>query len=96
MQKLIANKGKVTVTIPSCLPDGDYLFRGELLALHSASRSGGAQFYMECAQLRLSGGGSASPQTYNIPGIYKASDPGVLYNLCKFPCFFSKLHHAEN
>jgi hypothetical protein len=36
VDKLIANKGKVTVTIPACIPPGDYLFRGELIALHAA------------------------------------------------------------
>lgn len=35
VDKLIENKGKVTVTIPSCLAPGDYLLRGELIALHA-------------------------------------------------------------
>lgn len=34
VDKLIKNKGSVTVTIPACLPVGDYLLRGELIALH--------------------------------------------------------------
>ncbi|KAG9100441.1 hypothetical protein FS749_015308 [Ceratobasidium sp. UAMH 11750] len=40
---LIKNQGKLTVTIPSCIPAGDYLFRGELIALHAASSYPGAQ-----------------------------------------------------
>ena len=37
---------------------------------------------MECAQLNIVGGsGSASPTTYSIPGIYKATDPGLLINI---------------
>lgn len=43
VDKLIANKGKVTVKIPDCIAPGDYLLRGELIALHSASQSGGVQ-----------------------------------------------------
>lgn len=37
---------------------------------------------MECAQINVVGGsGTASPQTYSIPGIYKATDPGILINI---------------
>lgn len=36
---------------------------------------------MECAQLRVTGGGSTNPTTYNIPGIYSGSDPGIKFNL---------------
>lgn len=37
---------------------------------------------MECAQINVVGGsGTASPQTYSIPGIYKANDPGILINI---------------
>ena len=42
----IANQGVQTITIPSCLAPGDYLLRGELIALHGASSQGGAQFYV--------------------------------------------------
>ena len=30
----ISNQGKQTITIPSCLADGQYLLRPELIALH--------------------------------------------------------------
>jgi len=37
---------------------------------------------MECAQINVTGGtGSASPATYSIPGIYSATDPGLLINI---------------
>ena len=37
---------------------------------------------MECAQVNITGGtGAKTPQTYTIPGIYKASDPGVLISI---------------
>ena len=36
---------------------------------------------MECAQLKISGGGSGSPSPLaKIPGIYKADDPGIKYD----------------
>jgi hypothetical protein len=57
------------------------LLRGEVIALHSANKMKGAQFYMECAQLNVSGGGNAKPPTVAIPGAYKQNDPGVLYNV---------------
>lgn len=64
VEKLIANKGKHDVTLPSTLADGEYLIRGEIIALHeadvafSANSARGAQFYMECVQISVSGGGA--------------------------------------
>ncbi|KAK7747796.1 hypothetical protein SLS62_008832 [Diatrype stigma] len=79
---VINNGGKHAIPIPSCLPDGQYLLRAEMIALHGASSPKGAQLYMECAQINISGGsGSGSPQTYSIPGIYKQDDPGLLINI---------------
>jgi cellulase len=46
VDKMIAGAGWWSFTMPSCLAPGDYLMRAELLALHSASTQGGAQFYM--------------------------------------------------
>lgn len=45
-----------------------------MIALHAAKSVNGAQLYMECAQLNITGGsGTGSPKTYSIPGIYKVS-----------------------
>lgn len=63
----------MTVKIPSDIPSGDYLLRAEAIALHAASPGGGAQFYMSCYQITVSGGGSASPATVKFPGAYSAS-----------------------
>ncbi|CAI4212358.1 unnamed protein product [Parascedosporium putredinis] len=51
-----------------------------LLALHSATGVGGAQFYMECAQIRVTGSGTndGSGSTVSFPGAYSSSDPGIL------------------
>ncbi|GLB34228.1 putative glycoside hydrolase family 61 [Lyophyllum shimeji] len=41
-----ANGGKHSVTIPASLPAGEYLIRGEIIALHVAQSYPGAQFYI--------------------------------------------------
>ncbi|KAF8895346.1 glycosyl hydrolase family 61-domain-containing protein [Infundibulicybe gibba] len=81
VDRLIANKGKLTFTIPSCIAAGQYLLRVEIIALHAASSYPGAQLYMECAQLQITGGGSTSPATVNFPGAYSGSDPGIKINI---------------
>ncbi|RXW21616.1 hypothetical protein EST38_g4240 [Candolleomyces aberdarensis] len=81
VDKLIKNKGKLTFKLPTCIPAGQYLLRVEMIALHGASNYPGAQFYMECAQLNIVGGGNASPATVSFPGAYKGTDPGVRINI---------------
>ncbi|KAK9773034.1 putative Endo-beta-1,4-glucanase D [Seiridium cardinale] len=79
---VINNAGEQDIPIPDCIEDGEYLLRAEMIALHAASSSQGAQLYMECAQISISGGkGTVSPTTYSIPGIYSATDPGLLINI---------------
>ncbi|KAI6084118.1 lytic polysaccharide monooxygenase [Hypoxylon rubiginosum] len=73
--------GRMDVIVPSDLAPGDYLLRAEALALHTASSSGGAQFYVTCFQLSVTGNGSAKPAGVALPGAYKASDPGILVNI---------------
>lgn len=73
--------GKMDVAIPADLAAGDYLLRAEAIALHTASSAGGAQFYMTCFQLTVTGSGAASPPTVSFPGAYRASDPGILINI---------------
>ncbi|KAI0769044.1 glycosyl hydrolase family 61-domain-containing protein [Trametes elegans] len=81
VDRMIANKGKVTFSIPSCIEAGQYLMRVELIALHGAENYPGAQFYMECAQLQITGGGSTRPATVSFPGAYKGTDPGIKINI---------------
>lgn len=73
--------GKLDVKIPADLAAGDYLLRAEVIALHTAQSAGGAQFYMTCYQLSVTGGGSLSPPTVKFPGAYKASDAGIQINI---------------
>ncbi|KAL5627493.1 hypothetical protein BROUX41_003646 [Berkeleyomyces rouxiae] len=71
-----------TFTLPDTMPAGDYLFRAEHIALHGAGSVGGAQFYIGCAQLSVSGSGSGTPApTTKIPGVYTGNEPGIVINL---------------
>ncbi|TCD70404.1 hypothetical protein EIP91_003485 [Steccherinum ochraceum] len=75
------NAGKHSVTIPASLPAGQYLLRAEIIALHVAQSYPGAQFYIGCAQVNISGGGSANPPKIALPGAYKSTDPGITVNI---------------
>jgi hypothetical protein len=57
------------------------MIRHELLALHS---SNAPQFYPECAQLKVTGGGGKVPSGSSVvsfPGGYSASDPSININV---------------
>jgi hypothetical protein len=72
----------VTFTIPAATPSGDYLIRVEHIALHVAQSTGGAQFYLSCGQITVTGGGSGTPgPLVAFPGAYSASDPGILIDI---------------
>ncbi|KAL4728153.1 hypothetical protein ACLX1H_004889 [Fusarium chlamydosporum] len=76
------DEDSVHFKIPSTLPDGQYLVRGEHIALHGA-HGGEAEFYYACAQLEVSGNSATSiPGTsVKIPGVYKQDDPAVNFSL---------------
>ncbi|TFY77212.1 hypothetical protein EWM64_g6800 [Hericium alpestre] len=79
---LMAGK-PITLSLPTDLPSGDYLLRHEIIALHLAESVGGAEFYPNCIQMRVTGGGSSTKQpdnTVSFPGAYKANDPGIRIN----------------
>lgn len=70
--------------IPKCVEDGEYLLRVEHIGLHSASQPSGAQLYISCAQLSVTGGTGTINTTgklVSFPGAYKATDPGLLFQL---------------
>ncbi|KAK7472005.1 hypothetical protein VKT23_000112 [Stygiomarasmius scandens] len=71
------NVPSVSFTVPKNLPSGQYLVRMEAIALHSASTFGGAQFYISCGQVEITGGGSGTPgPLVSIPG-----EPGIMLNI---------------
>ncbi|KDQ12169.1 glycoside hydrolase family 61 protein [Botryobasidium botryosum FD-172 SS1] len=73
--------GKYSFKIPSNIAAGQYLLRGETIGLHVAQNYPGAQFYMGCAQLNITGGGSANPSGVKFPGAYKGTDSGIKINI---------------
>ncbi|KAJ2078808.1 hypothetical protein H4R24_004215 [Coemansia sp. RSA 988] len=87
VDRIVASKGLWDIPIPSDIKPGDYLLRTEVIALHEANRvfgedkDAGAQYYPNCAQLTITGTGSAVPSGVAIPGLYKRDDPGILFNL---------------
>lgn len=89
---------KYTSKIPASLAPGEYMIRHELLAIHQANTpqlcvaliimSGICvdviNSYPECAQLKVTGSGSATPpasSTVKFPGGYSASDPSININI---------------
>jgi len=75
-------KQTYTFDIPSCIPAGDYLVRIQSLAIHNPWPAGIPQFYVECAQVTVTGGGSTSlGPTVAIPGAFKDTDPGYTVNI---------------
>ncbi|KAF2796059.1 carbohydrate-binding module family 1 protein [Melanomma pulvis-pyrius CBS 109.77] len=75
---MLANGGNHTFSLPAGLATGEYLLRSEMLALHGAQTIGGGQFYIGCAQLKITGTGSGScGPTIAIPGAYKAEDSNI-------------------
>ncbi|KAF8597297.1 hypothetical protein BDV93DRAFT_527530 [Ceratobasidium sp. AG-I] len=85
--KLIANKGHITVTVPN-LKAGEYLFRPEIVALHEADTAynvnpaRGVQLYMECVQFKVvSAGTVALPAGIDFAKSYTYADPGLVFDV---------------
>lgn len=71
-----------TYQIPPALPNGDYLLRAQQLAIHNPYPAGIPQFYIECAQITVTGGGSGTPgPLVSIPGYITGTEPGYTVNI---------------
>jgi hypothetical protein len=78
---IVSDKKTVEFTVPKSLPSGKYLVRVESIALHQAQSPGGAQIYLACAQVEITGGGNGKPgPLVAFPGAYRANDPGLLWS----------------
>lgn len=76
-----AGKSQVQFQIPKNVPSGKYLVRVESIALHQAQSVGGAQMYLSCAQVEVTGGGNGQPgPLVAFPGAYNANDPGLRWS----------------
>ncbi|KAJ6612978.1 glycosyl hydrolase family 61-domain-containing protein [Mycena sp. CBHHK59/15] len=73
---------EVTFPVPAQTPSGQYLIRIEHIAVHSASYYGGAQFYIACAQVQVTNGGTGTPgPLVAFPGAYTGYEPGILIDI---------------
>ncbi|KAF4629195.1 hypothetical protein G7Y89_g8951 [Cudoniella acicularis] len=71
-----------TSTIPASLPAGSYLLRIQQLGIHNPYPAGTPQFYISCAQLTVTGGGSGTPgPLVSIPGFITGTEPGYTVNI---------------
>ncbi|KAJ3517764.1 hypothetical protein NLJ89_g313 [Agrocybe chaxingu] len=87
VDKLLNARGHHNVVIPD-IPAGDYLLRPEIIGLHESNVAynqnpvRGAQFYMNCVQIRVTSNGSQQlPNTVSFPGTYQYSTPGIVWNI---------------
>jgi hypothetical protein len=69
-------------TIPPNLPIGDYLLRPEQLGIQNPYPAGIPQFYIECVQLTVTGGGTGTPgPLVSIPGYVTGTEPGYVVDI---------------
>ena len=79
---MVLGVGEPSVTLPSSLPSGEYLIRVEHIAMHGSYEVGGAQFYIACGQIEVTGGGSGTPTPLvSFPGAYDPNEPGLLFDI---------------
>jgi len=78
---MIAANNTWSVKIPATIKAGNYVLRHETIALHQAQAAGGAQYYPQCVNLQVTGGGSDVPAGVLGTQLYKATDPGVMFNI---------------
>jgi lytic cellulose monooxygenase (C1-hydroxylating) len=78
---LIANNMSWTVIIPPTLKTSNYVIRHEIIALHAAGGTNGAQSYPFCFNMAVTGTGSAAPSGISAETFYTPSDPGILVNI---------------
>jgi hypothetical protein len=61
---------------------GEYLLCVEYFALHSGVSANGAQFYISCGQLNVTGGGVGVPKPLvPFPSAYKPIDPRIMIDI---------------
>ncbi|RYP30218.1 hypothetical protein DL767_006365 [Monosporascus sp. MG133] len=81
----------IPIKFPEWLEDGDYMLRIEHIGLHLANALNGAQLYVACARICVSGGtGTMRPNLLSSRGSYSPEDPGLLINIHRpFPTSYA-------
>ncbi|GLB44352.1 putative glycoside hydrolase family 61 protein [Lyophyllum shimeji] len=69
---------QLTTTIPANTPPGEYLVRIEQIGLHVV---GAPQWYVSCAQIKITGSGTGNPSKVSIPGYVSPNDPGLTVDI---------------
>lgn len=78
--KMIGENNTFPVTVPSSLKAGKYVFRHEIIALHSAQAEGGAQNYPQCLNIEVTGSGTESPAGTAGESLYTPTEDGIIFN----------------
>jgi cellulase len=80
--KMIKQNNTWPVTVPAALPAGKYVFRHEIIALHSAGTVNGAQSYPQCLNIEVTNSGSAGTLPEGVVGtkLYTADEDGIVFN----------------
>lgn len=78
VDNMIANNDWTYFDASGCIAPGDYILCVELLTLHSAYDLIGAQLYISCVNITVSGDGNFEPdETQNFPGAYVQDGPAI-------------------
>ncbi|KAH8723813.1 glycosyl hydrolase family 61-domain-containing protein [Phaeosphaeriaceae sp. PMI808] len=78
--KMIKQNNTWPVTVPSSLAAGKYVFRHEIIALHSAYSANGAQAYPQCLNIEVTGSGTTKPEGVVGTKLYTANEDGILFD----------------
>jgi hypothetical protein len=79
--QLVQNNNSWLVQIPDNISAGEYVLRHEIIALHTAGQTNGAQAYPQCINLRITGSGKDLPKGVRGTELYTSEDPGIKFNL---------------
>ncbi|KAK3387510.1 glycosyl hydrolase family 61-domain-containing protein [Podospora didyma] len=79
--QLTNNNNSWSVRIPKDIAPGNYVLRHEIIALHAAGQSNGAQNYPFCYSLAISSNGTANPAGVPATQFYAANNPGIKFDL---------------
>ncbi|KAF2792418.1 lytic polysaccharide monooxygenase [Melanomma pulvis-pyrius CBS 109.77] len=77
---MIANNNTASVTVPSSIKAGNYVFRHEIIALHGAGSENGAQNYPQCVNIEITGSGTEEPAGVLGTELYTTTEAGILFN----------------
>lgn len=79
-QKLMDNNFTWTTVVPSTIAAGNYVFRNEIINLHSGAEANGAQLYPQCVNIEITGAGTDNPEGVLGVDLYNTDDAGILFD----------------